>query len=152
MQMRERSKTMSSVDVRPVSDVMTSSLETVTADSSLVDAAEQMARADIGDVLVVDAENMLRGVVTDRDIAIRGVAEGRDPRNTLVGDVATPAVSLDPNATVDEAMELMRRHDVRRLPVVRGGRPIGIVSLGDVSTSRKSRAVLADISAAPAHN
>ena len=150
MQLRG-SAVISSTDMRPVSDVMTSTPETVTVDASLTDAAEQMARADIGDVLVVDAKNMLRGIVTDRDIAIRGVAEGRDPRSTLVGDVTTPAVSLEPTATVDEAMELMRRYDIRRVPVVRGGKPIGVVSLGDVSTSRRSRAVLADISAAPAN-
>lgn len=151
MQMRGNGPT-SSVDVRPVTEVMSSSPETVTVDASLVDAAERMASADIGDVLAVDAKRILRGVVTDRDIAIRAVAEARDPRNTQVGDVMTPAVSVDPTATVDEAMELMRRHDIRRLPVVREGKPVGVVSLGDVSMSRKSRAVLADISAAPANN
>ena len=66
--------------------------------------------------------------------------------------MSTPAVSLEPTATVDEAMQLMRLHDVRRLPIVRGGKPVGVVSLGDVATSRKSCAVLADISAAPANN
>ena len=64
----------------------------------------------------------------------------------------SPAISVGPEATIEEAMQRMREHDIRRIPVVRDGKPVGIVSLGDVSTSRKSRGVLADISAAPANN
>jgi len=154
MQMRGRSgmSSSSAVDVRSVTEVMSSGVETVPGDTTLVDAAQRMDRANIGDVLVVDSNGMLRGIVTDRDVAIRAVAGGQDPRNTRVGDVMSPAVSVSPEATVEEAMEQMRERDIRRLPVVRGGKPVGVVSLGDVATSRTSRAVLADISSAPANN
>jgi signal-transduction protein with cAMP-binding, CBS, and nucleotidyltransferase domain len=141
------------VDVRQVREVMTSSPQTVTQQTSLREAAETMARQKIGDVLVVDDAGMLRGILTDRDIAVRAVAEGRDPATTTVGDVTTGSVmSVSPTASVHEAMDVMHRHDVRRVPVVESGKAIGIVSLGDLSTSRAARGVLADISAAPPNN
>ena len=132
---------------------MSTSVETVQGDTSLVEAAQRMASSDIGDVLVVDSGGVLRGIVTDRDIAIRVVAEGQDPRRVQVGEVKSPAVSVASNATVEEAMGVMRQHDIRRIPVVETtGRPIGVISLGDLSTSRRARGVLADISAAPPNN
>jgi len=152
-QMRDRSGRASLLDVRPVSEVMSTAVETVPGDTSLVEATRRMARADIGDVLVADSSGALGGIVTDRDIAIRVVAEGQDPRNIRVGDVMSPAVSVGSNATVEEAMEVMRQHDIRRIPVVdTSRRPIGVVSLGDLSTSAKARGVLADISEAPPNN
>jgi CBS domain-containing protein len=152
-QMRGRTGAASAVDVRSVTEVMSTSVETVQGDTSLVEATQRMARADIGDVLVVDSGGALRGIVTDRDIAIRVVAEGQDPRSVQVGEVISPAVSVGSNATVEEAMGVMRQHDIRRIPVVEAtGRPIGVVSLGDLSTSRSARGVLADISAAPPNN
>jgi CBS domain-containing protein len=88
--------------------------------------------------------------VTDRDIALRVVAEARDPRNVRVGDVMSPAVSVAATATVEEATTLMRGRDIRRVPVVDiAAKPVGIVSLRDLSTSGKAGVVLADISAAP---
>jgi CBS domain-containing protein len=152
-QMRDRTKNASLVDVRPVTEVMSTSVETVPSDTSLVEATQRMARADIGDVLVVDAGGALLGIVTDRDIAIRVVAEGQDPRIIRVGDVMSPTVSVGSNATVEEAMEVMRQRAIRRIPVVdTSGTPIGVISLGDLSTSRKASGVLADISAAPPNN
>jgi CBS domain-containing protein len=152
-QLRERSGNGRVLDIRPVTEVMSSRVETVPGDTTLVEAAKRMAKADIGDVLVVDTNRSLRGIVTDRDIALRVVAEGQDPRNIRAGDVMSPAVSVAPTATVEEATTLMRGRDIRRVPVVDpAGRAIGIVSLGDVSTSGKARAVLADISAAPPNN
>jgi CBS domain-containing protein len=152
-QMRARSGNGHMIDVRRVTEVMSSGVETVPGDTTLVDGAKRMARAGIGDVLVVDSGGSLRGIVTDRDIALRVVAEGKDPRNIRVGDVMSTAVSVSPTATVEEATNLMRQRDIRRVPVVdTAGRPLGIVSLGDVSTSRKARSVLADISAAPPNN
>jgi CBS domain-containing protein len=151
--MRNRTRNASLIDVRPVTDVMTSTVETVPGDTSLVEATQRMARADIGDVLVVDSNAALRGIVTDRDIAIRVVAEGQDPRNIRAGDVMSPAVSVGSNATVEEALEVMRLQDIRRIPVVdTAGKPVGVISLGDLSTSRKAGGVLADISAAPPNN
>jgi CBS domain-containing protein len=152
-QMRGRSGNGHVLDIRPVTEVMSERVESVPGDTTLVNAAKRMAQADIGDVLVVDSGGSLRGIVTDRDIALRVVAEGQDPRNIRVGDVMSTAVSVAPTANVEEATNLMRQRDIRRVPVVdTAGRPIGIVSLGDVSTSRKARSVLADISAAPPNN
>lgn len=151
-QMRDRTAN-APVDVRPVTEVMSTTVETVPGDTNLVEATQRMARADIGDVLVTDPSGALRGIVTDRDIAIRVVAEGQDPGNIRVGDVMSSALSVGSNATVEEAMEVMRQHDIRRIPVVdTTGSPIGVISLGDLSTSRKARGVLADISAAPPNN
>ena len=153
MQMRARSGNGHVLDVRPVSEVMSSNVESVPGDTTLVEAAKRMAKADIGDVLVVDSAGSLRGIVTDRDIALRVVAEGQDPRNVRAGDVMSTAVSVAPTATLEEATTLMRDRDIRRVPVVdTTGRPIGIVSLGDVSSSAKAPGVLADISAAPPNN
>jgi CBS domain-containing protein len=96
---------------------------------------------------------MLRGILTDRDIAIRAVAEGRDPATTTAGDITTGSVmSVPPTASVHEAMDVMHRYDIRRVPVVESGKAVGIVSLGDLSTSRAARGVLADISSAPPNN
>jgi len=143
----------STIDVRTVREVMSTSLETVTPDTSLADAAKVMNRADIGDVLIVDGTDQLRGIVTDRDIAIRAVAEGRDPNTTTVEEIMTPTVeTISSSATVREAIETMRRHDIRRLPVVDGGSPLGVVSLGDLAMSPGSQSVLADLSTAPPNN
>ncbi|MEX2204431.1 MAG: CBS domain-containing protein [Actinomycetota bacterium] len=143
----------STIDVRTVREVMSATPETVTPETTLADAAKVMQRADIGDVLIVDGTGQLRGIVTDRDIAIRAVAEGHDPNTTTVGEIMTPAVeTISPSATVREAIETMRRHDIRRLPVVEGGNPVGIVSLGDLAMSPGSQSVLADLSTAPPNN
>jgi len=143
----------STIDVRTVREVMSATLETVTPDTSLTDAAKVMDRADIGDVLIVDGTDQLRGIVTDRDIAIRAVAEGRDPNTTTVEEIMTPTVeTISSSATVRETIETMRRHDIRRLPVVDGGSPIGVVSLGDLAMSPGSQSVLADLSTAPPNN
>jgi CBS domain-containing protein len=137
------------VDVRRVREVMTTIPETVGSTTSLRDAATAMQRADVGDLIVVE-EGQVLGMLTDRDITIRAVAQGRDVSTTLVGDVFTPgAVTISPDATVQEAIELMRQHDVRRLPVAEGGGPIGVVSMGDLALSREPTSLLADITAAP---
>jgi CBS domain-containing protein len=139
------------IDVRQVREVMTAAPETVTAETTIRDAAGIMERADVGDLLVVEGEQ-LRGIVTDRDITVRAVARGLDP-TAEVRQVLTPsAVSVSPMATVAEAIAVMRDNDVRRVPVVEAGRPIGIVSLGDLAVSREPKSLLADISSAPPNN
>jgi CBS domain-containing protein len=113
-------------------------------------AARVMREQDIGDVLVAyDCD--LFGVLTDRDIVVRALAEGRDPESTTVGSVCTPppVATLSPDDTTDLAVELMRRYAVRRLPVVeRGGCPVGMVSLGDLATTEDPHSALEDISKA----
>ena len=140
------------VDVRPVRDVMSTPVESVGLNAPVREAAKQMQRMSIGDVFVVDETGELRGIVTDRDLAVRAIAEGRS-LDTPVQEIMSPiAATVPPTATVTAALDLMREHEVRRLPVVEGGRPHGVVSLGDVSRSGGAGDVLADISTAPANN
>jgi CBS domain-containing protein len=133
---------------RTVEEIMTRDPRTVNADDPVVEAARIMSDGDIGDVIVVD-DGTVAGIVTDRDIVVRGVAEGREPDSTPVREVCTTGVeALEPGATVDDALRKMREADIRRLPVVEGGRLVGIVSLGDLAVEREPDSILADISAA----
>ncbi|MET7934391.1 CBS domain-containing protein [Streptomyces sp. NPDC005322] len=118
---------------RYVKDVMTQAVISVRPDASLVEAAQLMRAQDIGDVIVaLDGE--LLGVLTARDITLRAVAEGVDPLAVSCHAVCTPdPVTVGPDEDVADAVALMRRHGVRRLPVVEAGRPLGVVSLGDVT-------------------
>jgi CBS domain-containing protein len=102
---------------------------------------------DIGDVLVV-REGELTAVVTDRDIAVRVVAEDLPPEETPVRDIAsTDLAALSPDDTIADAVRIMRARALRRIPVVEGSRPIGIVSIGDLAVERDTDSALADISA-----
>lgn len=132
-----------------IREVMTPMPVTLPASASIIEAAQVMRDEGIGDVLVVDGER-LTGVVTDRDIVIRCLAEVADPSRWTVGDAATEEVlTVSPETTIEEAVMLMREQAVRRLPVVEGNRPVGIVSLGDLAQERDPDSVLSDISAAP---
>jgi CBS domain-containing protein len=127
---------------------MTAGVAAVRPDASLVEAAQLMRAQDIGDVLVADGD-LLVGVVTDRDITVRAVAEGADPLTVNAETVCTPdPVCVGPDDEVATAVRLMRRHAVRRLPVVEDGRPLGVVSLGDLAISQDPESALADISRA----
>jgi CBS domain-containing protein len=133
---------------RTVEEIMTRDPRTVNAGDPVIDAARIMRDDDIGDVIVVD-DGTVEGIVTDRDIVVRGVAESGDPASTPVCEVCTTGVeALAPSATVDDALRKMREADIRRLPVVEDGRPVGIVSLGDLAVEREPDSTLADISAA----
>jgi CBS domain-containing protein len=133
---------------RTVEEIMTRDPRTVNADDPVTDAARIMRDDDIGDVIVVES-GQVQGIVTDRDIVVRAAAESRDPGSTSVREVCTTGVeALEPGATIDDALRKMREADIRRLPVVEGGRPVGIVSLGDLAVEREPDSTLADISAA----
>jgi CBS domain-containing protein len=134
-----------------VRDVMTPNPRTVSADTTLDDAAREMSQDDIGAVLV--KENGSVGILTDRDIVVRAVAEHKDPSATKVRDVATRDVaSLTPDQTVDDAIRIVREKNVRRIPVLDGDKPVGIVSIGDLAIERDTDSALADISSEPANN
>jgi CBS domain-containing protein len=136
---------------RKVRDVMSPGAAAVEPMTTVARAARVMREQDVGDVLVAyDCD--LFGVLTDRDIVVRALAEGHDPAVTTVGSVCTPppVATLAPDDTTDHAIDLMRRYAVRRLPVVeRGGCPVGVISLGDLADVENPRAALADISQAP---
>jgi CBS domain-containing protein len=131
-----------------IREVMTSDPHTVSTDATLEDAAREMKNDDIGAVLVEEDGNVA-GILTDRDIVVRAIAEGRDPSSTKVGEVASRDVkTLTPDSSVEDAIKIVREHHVRRIPVVEDGRPAGIVSIGDLAIERDSDSALADISAA----
>jgi len=132
-----------------VRDVMTSEPVTVPSTATVLDAAQAMKRDDVGNVLVMD-DGRLCGIVTDRDIVVRALAERRDPAKTKIGELCSRDLSaVRPSDDIDKAITLMRNKAVRRLPVVDAGRPVGVVSLGDLARDRDPHSALADISAAP---
>jgi CBS domain-containing protein len=135
-----------------IREVMTSDPHTVSTDATLQDAAREMKSDDIGAVLV-EEQGTVAGILTDRDIVVRAIAEGRDPSSTKVGEVASRDVkTLTPDSTVEDAIKIVREHHVRRIPVVQDGRPAGIVSIGDLAVERDTDSALADISAAAPNN
>jgi CBS domain-containing protein len=116
-----------------VKDVMTSNPTTVQSDATVVEAARIMRDQDTGIVPVVENDRLV-GTVTDRDITVRVVAEGRDPESTMVREIAsTDVVSVEPQQDLSEALRLMAEHQVRRLPVVENDRLVGIVAQADVA-------------------
>jgi CBS domain-containing protein len=130
-----------------VSDVMTPMPTTVRASQTVAEAANNMRQVDVGSMIVVDDSGAVVGIVTDRDIAVRAVAQGLDPQTTTVGEILSEApISLSSSDSVEQAIRLMRDRAVRRLPVVEEGRPVGIVSIGDLAIDRDPRSALAEIS------
>jgi CBS domain-containing protein len=117
-----------------IREIMTANPSTIEPDKSIADAARIMKQEDAG-VVPVTENGRLTGMVTDRDIAIRVVAEGKDPQSTTVREVAsTDLVTVDPQQDLDEALRLMAQHQVRRLPVVEeDGRLVGVVAQADVA-------------------
>ena len=132
-----------------ISEVMTTNVATLDVKSTAADAANVMKEQDIGDVVVTDG-NRIRGIVTDRDIVVRAVAENRNPQDVLLSEIISDdLVTLSPQDSVDDAVRLMAERALRRLPVVEDGKPVGIVTLGDLAVARDPNSALADISEAP---
>jgi CBS domain-containing protein len=128
---------------------MTPMPQTVGPNATLVEAAQRMADGHFGDVLVAEPDETLLGIVTDRDIAIRAVAAERDPRTTTVRSILSGDLeTVSPEDTVQVATMRMRAANVRRLPVLENGIPIGIVSLADLSLATDTNETLADIAVA----
>src|SRR5829696_995537 len=117
-----------------IRELMTENPRTVSPDQTIQDAAKIMRDEDTGVVPITEGDS-LAGVITDRDIAIRAVAEGRDGAQTTVREIASQdVVTIDPQQDLDEALRLMAQHQLRRLPVVEeDGRLVGIVSQADVA-------------------
>jgi CBS domain-containing protein len=132
-----------------VSEVMSTDLVALEGTSPLATAAQVMRDEDIGSVVVTDG-GRVGGIVTDRDIVIRAVANGRDPQVTTLASIETEAVaSVAPADPVERAIATMREHAIRRVVVLDHDQPVGIVSMGDLARRRDPGSVLADISAAP---
>lgn len=133
-----------------VRDVMTPEPASLDSSASVLDAARLMRENDIGDVVIVDGDQVC-GIVTDRDIVVRVLSEGTDPAGVTVGDICSRELTtIAPTASVNEAVRLIREKAIRRLPVVgQGGEVVGILTIGDLALSQDPNSALADISAAP---
>jgi CBS domain-containing protein len=122
-----------------IKDVMTSNPTTCEPQASVVDAAKVMAQEDVGSIPIVEGDR-LAGVVTDRDIVIRVVAEGGDAQSKTIGDIASrDIVTVSPDDDLDRALELMAEKQVRRLPVVDGDKLVGIVAQRDIALQGADR-------------
>ena len=120
---------------RSVRDTMTENPRSIDAAASVVEAAQLMREQHIGSLPITD-DDQLVGMITDRDITMRVVAEAADRMTTSVGDVSSrDLITVEPDRDLDEALQLMARHQVRRLPVVENGRLVGIVAQADIALS-----------------
>jgi CBS domain-containing protein len=151
---RRRTASRQELAQRTVDQVMSSDPLTIVETESIVTAARMMRDNDIGDVIVLgDTDGRVRGILTDRDVVVRAIAEERDPEQTTIGAVCTAEITtVAPDDSVDTAISVMRECAVRRLPVVENGRAVGILSIGDLAERFDERSALADISAAPPNN
>ena len=132
-----------------IRELMTPNPVALPGTASVHEAARAMRDAQIGDVIVIE-NNQVCGIVTDRDIVVRILAEARDPATATLADICSHSlVTVTPADSVEEAVRLMRTHAIRRLPVVDGGQAVGIVSLGDLAVERDPGSALGEISGAP---
>ncbi len=135
-----------------IRDLMTTNVVALDSATPVMEAAKKMAERDIGDVVVLENEEMC-GIVTDRDITVRVVAEGKNPTSTSLKEICSQdLITLDPESSVGDAVRLMSEKAVRRLPIIENGKPVGIVSIGDLAMRHDPDSALADISEAPANN
>ena len=126
---------------KSVREAMTASVSSVSPSQSLADAAEVMKGQDVGSVPVVE-EGRLSGIVTDRDIVTRAVAERRNPQAVKVEEIAShDLVTVESEQDLDDALALMARHKVRRLPVLEGGRLVGMLAQVDIALGAKEEKV-----------
>lgn len=135
-----------------VSDVMTVDLVTCPTTTKIADVARLMRDRNIGDVLVTD-DGQLRGIVTDRDIVVRCVAEGIDVNTATLSEACSEELTTVTSDTpIERAAAIMAEHALRRLPVVDRGMPVGIVSIGDLAIERDPSSALGRISAQRPNN
>jgi CBS domain-containing protein len=132
-----------------IRELMTPAPVTVALSDPVSEAAKAMREHGIGAVLVTD-QGKLAGLVTDRDITVRVLAQGRDPRDVPVSEIASrEIVAIGPDDDTEDAARLIAERAVRRIPVVEDGVAIGVVSLGGLELAKEERTPLADVSAAP---
>ena len=124
---------------KSVRDAMTADPRSIGASASVVEAARLMREQHIGSLPVTEDDRLV-GMITDRDITTRVVAESAVPETTSVGDVySRDLISVEPNSDLDEALRLMARHQVRRLPVVENDRLVGMVAQADIVLKESER-------------
>ncbi|WP_210023465.1 MULTISPECIES: CBS domain-containing protein [unclassified Paenibacillus] len=118
--------------MRTLREIMTTDCSTVTLKDNVYEAAVKMKQEDTGFIPVVDGKKLI-GVLTDRDIVVRGLAEKREGSSAIKEVMSDKVVSVTPETTVDEAAKIMATEQIRRLPVVENGNLVGIVSIGDLA-------------------
>jgi CBS domain-containing protein len=120
-----------------VRDIMTKDVAYINPDSKVVEAAQIMQKNNIGSLPVCDQSGVI-GIVTDRDIIVRNIAHGKDPKETPVRDVMTgQVITASPDMEVDEVAQMMASKQIRRVPVVENNMIVGMVALGDIATDRR---------------
>jgi CBS domain-containing protein len=134
-------------------DVMTPNAECIGENETVVEAAKKMAQLNVGAMPICGEDNRLKGMLTDRDIAVKVLAEDKDPSQTKAGELGQgKPVTIGADDSVEEALETMKAEKVRRLPVIDGHDLVGIVSQGDLATNISEEQVgdlVEAISAAP---
>lgn len=137
-------------------DVMTGDATCIGAQETLVDAARKMSELDVGALPICGEDNRLKGMVTDRDIVVRCIAQGGDPSSTKAADLAEgKPVTIGADDPIEEALQTMTQHNVRRLPVIDGHELIGMVSQADIArnlSDDKIGMLVEAISSAPPNN
>src|SRR5437879_8754799 len=137
--LRSRMKTRGGTMAKSVRDAMTEDPRSIGASASVVEAARLMREEHIGSLPITEDEQLV-GMITDRDITTRVVAEAADPKMTSVGDVySRDLISVEPDKDLADALQLMARHQVRRLPVVENGKLVGIVAQADIALSENEK-------------
>ena len=137
-------------------DIMSGSAECASVSDSLVDAARKMRDLDVGALPICGEDDRLQGMVTDRDIVVRCVADGTDPSSVKVSELADgKPVTIGADDSVEEALRTMSQHGVRRLPVIDGHRLVGVVSQADIAKNLPEESVgdlVEAISSAPSNS
>ena len=137
--------TTSTIKVR---DVMSPNPVALPGSARVADAAKAMRDSDIGAVVIEDGKGLC-GIITDRDLVVRAIADGKDPKKIKVAEICSRQISsLSPDEGVDRAVQIMREKAVRRLLVMEDSKVIGIVSLGDLAQRLDGTSVLGQISSA----
>ena len=117
-------------------DIMSSDCTCVGEHDTLLDAAQQLARLDVGAMPICGDDNRLKGMITDRDIVVKGLAKGLDPATTEVGQLGqgdSKTVTIGADDSIEEALRTMSEHQVRRLPVIDGKELVGMVAQADIA-------------------
>jgi CBS domain-containing protein len=136
-------------------DVMNPGCTCVNEDQTLLDAAKMLADMDVGSLPICGNDDRLKGMLTDRDIVVKALAQGKDPGSTRAGDLAQgdqQTVTIGADDPIEEALRTMTEHKVRRLPVIDGHECVGIISQADIATNLDEEQVgelVEAISAAP---
>lgn len=116
-----------------IKEIMTKDVKTISENCTIQEAAEHMKSLNVGSIPVCNKSNKLVGMVTDRDMVIRGLTSGSDPDTPISQVMSTTPVSIDPDIGVHEAARVMAKNQIRRLPVVENNEVVGIVSIGDLA-------------------